>query len=43
MNKLILTLVILTDFADSSRASGLTSVLQGSVNVHRDAILLVPQ
>ena len=29
--------------ADSSRAPGLTSGLQGSVNVHRGAILLVPQ
>ena len=29
--------------ADSSRAPGLTSVLQGSVNVHLGALLLVPQ
>ena len=29
--------------ADSSRAPGLTSYLQGSVNVHRGALLLVPQ
>ena len=29
--------------ADSSRASGLTSGLQGSMNVHRGALLLVPQ
>ena len=29
--------------ADSSRAPGLTSALQGSVNVHRGALLLVPQ
>ena len=29
--------------ADSSRAPGLTSGLQGSVNVHRSALLLVPQ
>ena len=29
--------------ADSSRAPGLTSGLQGSVNVHRCALLLVPQ
>ena len=29
--------------ADSSRAPGLTSGLQGSVNVHRRALLLVPQ
>ena len=29
--------------ADSSRAHGLTSVLQGSVNVRRGALLLVPQ
>ena len=29
--------------ADSSRAPGLTSSLQGSVNVHRGAVLLVPQ
>ena len=29
--------------ADSSRAPDLTSVLQGSVNVHRGALLLVPQ
>ena len=29
--------------ADSSRAPGLTSGLQGSVNVHRGAPLLVPQ
>ena len=29
--------------ADSSRAPGLTSVLQGSVIVHRGALLLVPQ
>ena len=28
--------------ADSSRAPGLTSGLQGSVNVHRGALLLVP-
>ena len=28
--------------ADSSRAPGLTSALQGSVNVHRGALLLVP-
>ena len=29
--------------ADSSRASDLTSGLQGSMNVHRVALLLVPQ
>ena len=29
--------------ADSSRAPGLTSGLQGSVNVHRGARLFVPQ
>ena len=29
--------------ADSSRAAGLTSGLQGSVNVNRCALLLVPQ
>ena len=29
--------------AISSRAPGLISVLQGSVNVHRSALLLVPQ
>ena len=29
--------------ADSSRAPGLTSGVQGSMNVHRDALLLVPQ
>ena len=29
--------------ADSSRAPGLTPGLQGSVNVHRGALLLVPQ
>ena len=29
--------------ADSSRAPGLTSRLQGSLNVHRGALLLVPQ
>ena len=29
--------------ADSSRAPGLTSSLQGSMNVHRGALLLVPQ
>ena len=29
--------------ADSSRAPGRTSGLQGSVNVHRGALLLVPQ
>ena len=29
--------------ADSSRAPGLTFGLQGSVNVHRGALLLVPQ
>ena len=29
--------------ADSSRAPGLTSGLQESVNVHRGALLLVPQ
>ena len=29
--------------ADSSRAPGLTSGLQGSVNVHHGALLLVPQ
>ena len=29
--------------ADSSRAPGLTSGLQGSVNAHRGALLLVPQ
>ena len=29
--------------ADSSRAPGLTSGLQGSVNVRRGALLLVPQ
>ena len=28
--------------ADSSRAPGLTSRLQGSLNVHRGALLLVP-
>ena len=32
-----------TEDADSSRTSGLTSGLQGSVNVHRGALLLVPQ
>ena len=29
--------------ADSSRAPGLTSGLKGSVNIHRGALLLVPQ
>ena len=29
--------------ADSSRAPGITSGLQGSMNVHRGALLLVPQ
>ena len=29
--------------ADSSRAPGLTSGLQGSVNVHCGTLLLVPQ
>ena len=29
--------------ADSSRAPGLTSCVQGSVNVHRGALLLVQQ
>ena len=29
--------------ADSSRAPGLTSGLQGSVNVHHGALLLMPQ
>ena len=29
--------------ADSSRTPGLTSGLHGSVNVHRGALLLVPQ
>ena len=29
--------------ADSSRAPGLTSGVQGSMNVHRGALLLVPQ
>ena len=29
--------------ADSSRSPGLTSALQGSMNVHRGALLLVPQ
>ena len=29
--------------ADSSRTPGLTSGLQGSVNVHRGTLLLVPQ
>ena len=29
--------------ADSSRAPGLISGLQGSVNVHRGTLLLVPQ
>ena len=29
--------------ADSSRAPGLTSALHESVNVHRGALLLVPQ
>ena len=29
--------------ANSSRAPGLTSGLQGSVNVHRGSLLLVPQ
>ena len=29
--------------ADSSRVPGLISGLQGSVNVHRGALLLVPQ
>ena len=32
-----------TGDADSSRAPGLTSGLQGSVNVSRGALLLVPQ
>ena len=31
-----------TGHADSSRAPSLTSGLQGSVNVHRCALLLVP-
>ena len=31
-----------TGDADSSRAPGLTSGLQGPVNVHRGALLLVP-
>ena len=31
------------DDSDSSRAPGLTSGLQGSVNFHLDALLLVPQ
>ena len=49
----IYTFVVLTAFmagaasqageADSSRAPGLTSGLQGSVNVHRGALLLVLQ
>ena len=30
-------------FKESSRAPGLTSGLQGSVNVHRGTLLLVPQ
>ena len=30
-------------YAASSRAPGLTSGLQGSVNVHRGALLMVPQ
>ena len=29
--------------ADFSRAPGLTTALQGSVNVHHGAVLLVPQ
>ena len=29
--------------ADSSQAAGLTSGLQGSMNVHRSALLLAPQ
>ena len=29
--------------ADSSRAPGLTSGLQGPVNVHRNALLMMPQ
>ena len=29
--------------ADSSRVPGLTSGLQGSVNVHRGSLLLVPK
>ena len=29
--------------ADSSRAPGLTTGLQGSMNVHRGALLLLPQ
>ena len=29
--------------ADSSRAPGLTSGLQGSENIHRGALMLVPQ
>ena len=32
-----------TGDADSSRAPGLTSGLQGFVNIHRGALLLVPQ
>ena len=32
-----------TGDANSSRAPGLASGLQGSVNVHRGALLLVPQ
>ena len=32
-----------TGNADSSRAPGLTSGLQGSMNVHRGALLLLPQ
>ena len=34
---------ILTSFLDSSRAPGLSSGLQGSMDVHRGALLLVPQ
>ena len=33
----------ITEDADFSRAPGLTSGLKGSVNVHRGALLLVPQ
>ena len=41
-NLLNLTLYISGD-ADSSQVPGLTSGLQGSVNVYRGALLLVPQ
>ena len=42
-NITFILLIFLAGDADSSQAPGLTSGLMGSVNIHRGALLFVPQ